>query len=118
MKLTVVKVKEHGSLKNERIILKAISDVDVGSYMIADTTYIKENEVSNKLRHTFWLPDKVINKNDLVVIYTKVGKDSVNNNKSGSKTYFFYWGLDKTIWNINEDAAAIFYIKDWISSKV
>lgn len=118
MKLIIKQVKDHGTIKNERIILQAIDNVDVGYYMIADTTYINKDEVSNKLRHTFWMPDKIIKKDDLIVIYTKNGKDSINNNKSGTQTHFFYWGLEKTIWNIEEDAAAIFSINDWVSKKV
>ena len=118
MKLTIKSVKEHGVLKSERIILKAIDDVNVGSYMLADTTYLNDNEVSNKIRHTFWIPDKSIEKGSLVVIYTKDGTDSVKTNKSGKKTYFFYWGLGKTVWNQDEDSAIIFLIDNWETKKV
>ena len=118
MKLLIKFVKNHGDLAKERIILKALENVDIGSYMIADTTYIDEEQVSNKLRHTFWLPDVKVHKDDLIVIYTKVGNESIQKNKSGSKTYFFYWDLDRTIWNQDEDAAAIFLVKSWISKKV
>ena len=118
MKLAISYVKGHGTLEDERIVLKALDDVDVGYYMLADTTYIAENEVSNKLRHTYWLPDKEVDKGDLVVIYTKSGKGSTKSNKSGSKTHFFYWGLEKTVWNQNGDAAALFLVEDWSSKKV
>lgn len=118
MKLAIRYVKDHGVKNDERIILKALDSVDVGSYMLADTTYISDGEVSNKLRHTFWIPDQEVEKDDLVVIYTKEGKDSVKTNKSGNKTYFFYWGLNKTVWNIDEDAAALFLVGDWSSKKV
>lgn len=118
MKLAIKYVKDQGVKNDERIILKALDDVDVGAYMLADTTYISEGEVSNKLRHTFWIPDQEVEKDDLVVIYTKEGKDSVKSNKSGNKTYFFYWGLNKTVWNVDEDAAALFLVGDWSSKKV
>lgn len=118
MKITIKEVKEHGNLKDERIILKILNDTDIGSYMLADTTYISEDEVSNKLRHTFWMPDKLVKKNDLIVIYTKDGEASSKKNKSGSTTYFFYWGIDKTIWNKHKDSATIFFINDWLSKQV
>jgi hypothetical protein len=118
MKLAIRYVTEHGVLKDERIVLKAMDDVDVGAYMLADTTYISESEVSNKLRHTFWIPDKEVEQGDLVVIYTKEGKDSTKLNKSGSKTHFFYWGLARTIWNKDEDSAALFHVGDWSSKRV
>lgn len=118
MKLSIKSVKEHGDLPKERIILKALENVDIGNYMIADTTYIDEEQVSNKLRHTFWLPDVKVCKDDLIVLYTKAGNESVQKNKSGNKTYFFYWDLGLTIWNKEEDAAAIFLVNSWISKKV
>ncbi len=118
MKLVICYVRNHGVKNNERIILKALDNIDIGSYMLADTTYISGSEVSNKLRHTFWLPDQVVNKDDLIVIYTKEGKDTVKSNKSGNKTYFFYWGINQTVWNKNEDSAALFLVGDWSSKKV
>ena len=118
MKLAIRYVKEHGVLEDERIVLKVLGDADIGDYMLADTTYIADDEVSNKLRHTFWIPDKTVEKGDLVVIYTKSGKDSTKSNKSGNKTHFFYWGLERTVWNKDEDAAALFLVGDWSSKKV
>jgi len=118
MKLSIKYVKDHGALKDERIVLKAMESVDVGSYMLADTTYMDEDQVSNKIRHTFWLPDKDVDKGDIIVVYTKSGKDSTKSNKSGNKTHFFYWGLERTIWNKDQDAAVLFSIRDWLSKKV
>ena len=118
MKLAIQSVKEHGDLPSERIILKAIDDVNVGNYMLADTTYINDNEVSNKVRHTFWIPDQSVEKNSLVVIYTKDGTDSIKQNKSGNKTYFFYWGLERTVWNQDKDSAILFSIDNWETKKV
>ncbi len=118
MKLAIKYVTGHGDLQEERIVLRVIEDIDVGNYMIADTTYINESQVSNKLRHPFWIPDKQVDKGDLVVIYTKWGIDKTKNNKSGNKTHFFYWGLKNTIWNKEGDAAVVFAINDWITEKV
>ena len=118
MKLKIKYVKDHGDKKKERIVLKASDAINVGNYMIADTTYMDKEIVSNHLRHTFWIPDKNVNKGDLIVIYTKDGEDSTSKNESGNSTHFFYWGLDLTIWNIEKDAATLFYIGNWISKKV
>ncbi|EHR1282473.1 hypothetical protein KS874_004646 [Vibrio parahaemolyticus] len=118
MKLKIEYVTDHGELKDERIVLRAVEDVNVGEFMIADTTYQGSDSVSNKLRHTFWVPDKDVDKGDLVVIYTKSGTDSEKENKSGSKTHFFYWGLAKTVWNKNSDAALLIEIRDWAHKSV
>ena len=42
MKLAIRYVKDHGVEEDERIILKALGSVDIGSYMLADTTYISD----------------------------------------------------------------------------
>ncbi|MEY8238826.1 MAG: hypothetical protein RPT25_00615 [Cycloclasticus sp.] len=118
MKLSIRYVKEHGALEKERIVLKVLDNVDVGNYMLADTTYIADEEVSNRLRHTFWIPDKAAEKGDIIVIYTKPGDDFTQSNKSGNKTHFFYWGLKRTVWNKERDAAALFLLNDWSSTKV
>jgi hypothetical protein len=118
MDLEIKYVKDAGNINHERIILKALKKVQVGEYMIADSTYTVDGQISNILRHIFWIPDKIIQANDLVVIYTKVGHSSEKLNKSGVTTHFFYWDIDRTIWNKEGDNATLFRIKDWLNKKV
>lgn len=113
MKLEIVSVKGAGKLQEERLVLRAIADTDIGQYLVADTTYQGEGQVSNRLRHIFWLPDKEVSARDLVVLYTKTGKDKSRQNDSGNRTHFIYWDLGRTIWNSEEDAATLFHISDW-----
>ena len=118
MKLAIKYVKDPGDLRNERVILKAIDNENIGSYLISDTTYEGDNEVSNKLRHVFWIPDQEVSKDDLIVIYTKEGKDKSKKNESGRSTHFFYWGLKRTVWNVDQDAVTLFSIAEWDLKKV
>ena len=116
--LSIQNVKDSGNLTKERLVLKAISSTNTGTYLVADTTYIDENEVSDKLRHIFWLPNKEVDQGDLIVIYTRDGGDKTIKNKSGNKTHFFYWGLERTVWNKDEDAVTLFSIEDWVMKQV
>ncbi|MEL4887370.1 hypothetical protein N6P31_09840 [Pectobacterium betavasculorum] len=118
MNLEIRFVKGHGDLNDERIVLKALADVNVGKYIVSDTTYHSDDEVSNKLRHIYWIPDKDVEKDDLVVIYTRKGNDKTVNNNSGNRTHFFYWGLECPVWNQKEDAAVLFSLNAWSSKKV
>ena len=111
MKIIIKYVKDAGDLDNERVVLKALDSLNIGSYLIADTTYEGENEVSDRLRHVFWLPDKQVSEEDLIVIYTKKGNDKTRLGKSGNKIHFFYWGLSRTVWNKEEDAVTLFSIE-------
>lgn len=119
MKIQIKYVKDAGNIDKERVVLKVLdNNVNIGNYIVCDTTYISENEISNKLRHIFWFPDHEVKKGDLIVIYTKTGIEKTMDNKSGNITHFFYWELDRTVWNIDEDAVTLISIKDWISKKV
>lgn len=118
MKIIIKYVSDAGNLEDERLVLEAIGADDIGSYIIADSTYNENDTVSNKLRHTFWIPDKQVSKGDYIVIYTKSGKNKSKAKKDGTETHFFYWGLERTVWNIGNDVATIFRIADWNYKKV
>jgi hypothetical protein len=118
MHVDIKHVSDKGNNKKERLVLNVLSDTNIGNYIIADTTYHNDDSVSNKLRHVFWIPDQKVSKGDLVVIYTKKGTDTKKVFKSGRTTFFFYWGLDSTIWNKAEDCAVVINVKDWIHSPV
>jgi len=118
MNITIRGVRDNGTLSDERLVLVVEEDLDIGEYCVADTTYIKEGTVSNKLRHFYWFPDKSIKKGDLVVLYTKSGKYSYRENKDGTKSHFFYWGLDNTVWNADGDCAVVFEIFSWKHKRV
>ncbi|MEE9466058.1 MAG: hypothetical protein V3W14_10860 [Candidatus Neomarinimicrobiota bacterium] len=118
MKIKINYVSDAGILKDERLVLEAIGDDDIGSYIIADSTYTSGTTISNKLRHTYWIPDKQVSKGDIIVIYTKKGQNKSRPNDAGGETHFFYWGLERTVWNMGHDVATIFKIAEWEWKKV
>ena len=118
MILEIKHVKDAGNIEKERIIMSVVKDGDVGRYAIFDTTFTKENHVSNKVRFTYWFPDKQVKAGDLVVIYTKSGSSSVNKNSDGSTSHFFYWGLDRTVWNMGGDCAILAQVESWKAKAV
>ena len=118
MKLEIKYVKDPGNIENERVVLVVVQPTDIGRYIIADSTYLSNGNVSNLLRHVFWLPDQLVTVGDFIVVYTKDGNNSSKINKEGTRSFFFYWGLDKTIWNKDGDTAVIFEINDWNMKKL
>jgi len=113
MMLRIVKVKDAGVLKKERVILEVTRDTDVGRYLLCDTTFDEKGKISNLLRHTFWFPDKLVKKGDYVAVYSAVGEDTEFQNTGKSTTHVFYWGLDVTVWNKSGDGAILFRAGDW-----
>lgn len=113
MDLKITSVHNHGKCNEEYVLLKATADCDVGYFMLADTTYTKKDSVSNKLRHTFWFPNKKIKKGDLVSVWTRTGEDTTTKTDSGTPVHRFYWGLKTSVWNDNGDCAVLLEIETW-----
>ena len=48
MKLAIRIIKGRGDIQVERIVLEALENIQVGSYIVADTTYMNGDKVSKK----------------------------------------------------------------------
>lgn len=118
MKLKIDKINNKGDFDKEYVTLKVLEDCDVGNYLLADSTYNDSDTVSNKLRHTFWIPDKEVLKGDIIKIFTGSGKKSSISNNDKSTTHIFYWGLKTAVWNDDGDAAILLEIASWKHKKV
>lgn len=112
MDVKLLKIKDKSDLRNERVVISVLRDCNIGEYILFDTTY-SDYQISNKLRHTYWFPDKKVQQGDKVILYTKEGEIKEKNNESGNTSHFFYWELNETVWNKNEDCAVLVNIKDY-----
>lgn len=115
MDIKINYIKDAGIVKKERLVLKILKDCNIGYYIVVYTYYIDKNDgsISANVLNSFWFPDKRVIAGDLVILYTKKGEESEKKNKDGSTSHFFYWGLDKTIWNEEDDCAVLIEIEDW-----
>lgn len=116
MNLKIVKIIDRGIVGKERLWLKVLEDTDIQYYVVFDTTYTTANTISNLQRHAYWFDTKQVRSGDSILLYTKDGKPSSKQNADGTTTHFFYWGLDKTIWNQAGDCAVLFEISSWATS--
>ena len=116
MKLKISSVADKGTLKDERIIIKATTDADVGDFVLFQTGFNKDtSEVTTHVYHAYWFPWKKISAGDLVVVYTKSGTGSEKKLKERGTAHFFYWGLPSPIWNTTERAPVLLYTAEWES---
>ncbi|CAM4345803.1 hypothetical protein CR156_14955 [Stenotrophomonas lactitubi] len=113
MKVKIVSIHGHGDESKEYVLLRVLDDCDIGKYQLSDTTYIKDNTVSNKLRHVYWFPDKEVSKGDLVSLWTGIGKQATVKNANGETVHRFFWGLKSAIWNDTGDAAVLQHVDQW-----
>lgn len=93
MKLEIKEVKDKGSIE-ERIVLIAYEDCDLGYYFIFTTKRTKDGtSLSSLIKDAYWIPDKKVKKGDLVVIYSKVGTSSFKINDDNTTSHFYYRNL-------------------------
>lgn len=114
MKLQIRSVKDKGVFEKERLIMKVLSDTDIGDYILLQTDFY-DGEVTIGVHNVYWFPYKKVLAGDLVVLYTKSGSDIEHTSKRGAKAHFFYWGLSKPIWNRKDVAPVILYARAWES---
>ena len=104
-----------GDLANERITMRAKSDLNVGDYLLAQSGYADESPTINFF-HTYWFPYKRIENGDLVVVYTKRGTERTGTlTNTGKKAHFYYLDLATTIWDKPERGAVLLHAPTWQS---
>ncbi len=113
MKLKFVSIQSHGDYNKEFADLQATEDCDIGKYLLTDSTYTKENTVSNKLRHVYWFPDKQVKAGEYVRIFTRPGTSDTITSPNGSVIHKLYWGLKTAVWNDDGDSAILMEIAAW-----
>jgi hypothetical protein len=118
MDFSISKIHNKGDYKEEYVSLKVEADCDAGQYILADSTYTADGNISAKLRHVFWLPDMKVNKGDYIWIHTKSGTPSKNVNRAKTQTHHIYWGLKSSVWNDDGDCAALFHYDEWTNKGV
>ena len=114
MEVKITSIADKGDLANERIGLKVLKDCELKYYII-----FKTNKTSggfgNKSDNSYWFLPNEVKSGDRIVLYSKKGKASIKENNDGSKTYFFYWNLNQTIFNKDKDKVVLINAKSYQS---
>lgn len=115
MDLKIDLVHGHGSINEERVLLTATADLNLSRYLIMDTTYVGEN-LSNEHRHVKWFPAYSIKKGERIALYTRKGTYSKELH-DGVIWHKIYWNSGAPIWNNTGDAAVLFQLTTWKTTK-
>lgn len=116
--MKVHSVDGKGDLAKECVWLSIAEDISsLSDYVLCDTTYTDDNHISNELRHLYWFPKKAIKKGDWVRLMTKEGTNSSTANDKGGTTHTFHWKLGRTVWNKDGDAALLFHVRTWSTTR-
>jgi hypothetical protein len=107
--LQILEVRGVGT-DNERLWMKANEDVDLGDYIVTDSTYRADGTLSNKLRHVFEFPRHFVEAGQFVCLHSRAGDYELDKTTDdGTPIHRIYWGLDERIWNQAGDVAYLLY---------
>ena len=115
--LKIKNVYGKGDLEKECIVLEATDHIGIKDYILYDNTFKGDGTPSNEFRHLFRFPvsdNYMVNKGDLIYIFTRSGTD--RNYKDGLITkHIFYWNSNHLIWNRGGDIVHLAWImnEDW-----
>lgn len=112
MKLKFSNIHDIGNLERERVAFNATAETDLGFYIVFRAR-IAGNGVSNRLEESFWFPDKVLKAGDVVVLYTGRGTESLKRMDDGSTMYFYFWNLEKPLWNEDDSVPLLTSLAGW-----
>ena len=95
MKIVLTSFGDAGNISEERIGFRVKESCNMKFFVVYHTRKT-EGGFSNRPAHVFWFYPKDVKAGDEVVLYTKSGKDSIEE-KGDHKVHFFYWHLDAPI---------------------
>src|SRR5579884_1785176 len=98
MKLKILQIAERGVANRERLHLSVISPTSLSNYLVITSAKINSSQVLSLSRPAYWFVGGVVRPGDNVILYSGPGTNSTNNRADGGTNYFFYWGMNKTIW--------------------
>ena len=106
--LEIVEVRGVGT-DEERVFMKANTDLDLGDYIITDATYDANGLLSNKLRHVYEFAERFVEEGQYVCLHSKIGTNTMDKTTGGFPLHRIYWGLKERIWNQEGDQAHLLY---------
>jgi hypothetical protein len=115
MKLQISSIADKGTSNRERLVLKVLTEADVGDFILMQTGFTESDGVTNNVYNAYWFPYKRVSSGDLVVVYTKSGTESQKSIDGNRIVHFFYWGLASPIWTKKHTAAVLLYAPEWES---
>ncbi|WP_144172780.1 hypothetical protein [Pseudomonas sp. Kh13] len=116
MKVKIDHVHGHGDASEERVLLSVVDDCNMKYYMVADTSFTADGRISNKHRHVHWFQSVAVKKGERISLHTKPGAYQTTVS-GGVKWHHFYFGLKTPIWNDDGDAAVLFEVNNWKTTK-
>lgn len=91
--------------KDEHLAFRVDQDCNIHQYLIYDSTFDGDGELSNLLPHMYRFPSQQVTKGAYVYLYIHSfgNRKSIDKKDSGEMVYRFSWGLDPEISVFNKE---------------
>jgi len=117
MSLVVRSFADKGNLEKERIVLRAMEEVEIGHYTLLRSDSTTEGAAISGSKDAYWFPNKKVKKDDLVILYTKKGTPSTKSLASGATAHFYYWRHASAFWGEDKkNVAVLLFAPTWKTS--
>ena len=114
MRVQIRSIEDKGNLSLERIVFRVERELDIGDFMLVRTAF-EGGHVTTEVMNTFWFPDKSVNGGDIIVVYSKSGKERRKRISDNRRAHFFYWGQESPLWDDADVAPVLLYAPEWVS---
>ena len=114
MRLQIQFVADKGNIKRERLVLRVLRDADIGDFILMRTRF-EGNQVTTEVVNTLWFPYSEVKTDDIVVVYSKSGRDRQKTIEDDRTAHFFYWGQNSPLWADESVAPVLLYAPEWVS---
>ena len=118
MKVQLVRIADRGVPNRERVHLSVLAEVDLSFFVLLKSFLVAPayDKVANGVTPAFWFPTIHAKAGDQLVLYSGKGTPTSRKEPSGMTTYFFYWNMDHTVWNMPVECAVLFEAAEWATS--
>ena len=91
--------------KDEYLAFKVEEDCNIHQYLIYDTTFDGNGELSNLLPHMYRFPSQVVTKgaNVFLYIHSMGTRKAIDKSSKGVDVFRFAWGLDTNVSVFNKE---------------
>jgi hypothetical protein len=111
MKLKIRSIADAGNIEKERVMLRVIAPAELGNYALVANRYM--GEPMTDILAGYWFPFEKVAIGELVILYTKRGNNTKKKTESGTTNHFYYWSLEKPLWDDDGIAALLLEAPEW-----
>jgi len=114
----IVDIEGVGDLQNERIVLRATADTDIGFLAVFRCKQLNTGKiVAASVPNVYWFENKEVKSKDFIVLYTKSGDRSQKTSDDGITSYFYYWREEAPLWSDKEMRPVLVHTLTWHTFK-